>query len=71
MKAKSTTNAGKKKAAPSAYNLFVKERSKQVRQQLLDAEKAKGISKPKVAQADVVKICAQLWKEQKASNSKN
>jgi predicted SprT family Zn-dependent metalloprotease len=63
--------AGRKQAQPSAYNLFVKEQSKLVRQQLLDAQKARGIADPKVSQADVMKTCAQRWKEQKANNVKN
>jgi predicted SprT family Zn-dependent metalloprotease len=51
----------RKKAAPSAYNLFVKENSAPVRKQL-EAE-----SGSKVPQPEVMKACARLWREQTPS----
>jgi predicted SprT family Zn-dependent metalloprotease len=51
----------KKKAPPSAYNLFVKENSAHVREQL-EAE-----SSGKVPQPEVMKACARLWREQTPS----
>lgn len=55
----------KKKAAPSAYNLFIKEKSKEVRKKLNREHATKG--KPgKVPQGEVLKECARLWKEKKA-----
>jgi FKBP-type peptidyl-prolyl cis-trans isomerase (trigger factor) len=49
----------------SAYNRFVQEQSKQVRQNLIADRKAKSMP-TKVPQADVLKECARLWKERKA-----
>lgn len=51
----------KKRAPPSGYNLFVKEHSKLVREQLAKRQKGKG----KVSQADVMKECARRWQEKK------
>jgi predicted SprT family Zn-dependent metalloprotease len=48
------------KAPPSEYNLFVKEQSKRVRKRL---ERRTGGT---VAQGDVLKECARLWRVQKA-----
>lgn len=53
---------------PSAYNGFVKEQSKTIRRNMLQAERARGISSPSVRQADVMKECARLWRERKSSN---
>jgi predicted SprT family Zn-dependent metalloprotease len=58
----SDSNAGaehvpKKKAPPSAYNLFVKEHSAKVREQL------EAGSSSKVPQPEVMKECARLWRE--------
>ena len=49
----------KKRAPPSAYNLFVKEQSKTVRERLAKSQREK------VSQADVMKECARLWREKK------
>ncbi len=48
----------KKQAAPSAYNLFVKQHSKAVRDQLLKR-------KPGITQAEVMKELGRQWREQK------
>jgi hypothetical protein len=48
----------RKKPPPSAYNLFVKENSARVREQL-EAE-----SSGKVPQPEVMKACARLWREE-------
>jgi hypothetical protein len=58
----------KKRAPPSGYNLFVKEHSKAVREKLIDAQKTKGISNPRVSQPEVMKDCARLWREKKQTN---
>lgn len=55
----------KKKAAPSAYNLFIKAKSKEVREKLNREHVAKG-KIGKVPQGEVMKECARLWKEKKA-----
>ena len=52
----------RKKAPPSAYNLFVKEQSQQVRQRL------QAISNANVTQTEVMKECALLWNSQKDKN---
>jgi hypothetical protein len=57
----------KKKAPLSEYNLFMKENSKIVREQLVAERKLQGVLGT-VPQAEVMKRCAQLWKERKASN---
>jgi hypothetical protein len=51
----------RKKAPPSAYNLFVKENCAPVREQLEAA------SSSKVSQPEVMKACARLWREQTPS----
>ena len=61
----SPCGASKKKAQPSAYNVFVKEQSKLVRRALVEAQKARGVLNPTVAQSDVMKECAKLWREKK------
>lgn len=55
----------KKKAAPSAYNLFIKANSKKVKERLTQQRLAEG-NTSKVPQGDVMKECARLWKEQKS-----
>lgn len=55
----------RKKAPPSKYNLFIKENSKRVREQLIRERVARS-DYTKVQQADVMKECGRLWKEQKA-----
>jgi len=52
----------RKKAVPSAYNLFVKEKSQKVRQYL---EQQRAGTGKKVSQPDVMKECARLWRERK------
>ena len=49
----------KKQAQPSAYNLFVKQHSKAVREQLVKR-------KPGVTQSEVMKELGRLWREQKS-----
>ena len=58
----------KKRAPPSAYNLFVKEQSKMVRERMTNAQKAKGVNNPRVLQPDVMKECARLWREKNQTN---
>ena len=53
-----SSGAPKKKAQPSAYNLFVKQHSKAVRADLVT-------QKPGVTQADVMKELGRLWREKK------
>jgi hypothetical protein len=55
---KKSTSASKRRAQPSAYNLFVKEQSKIIRQKILKQKKT-------VVQGDVMKECARLWREKK------
>jgi hypothetical protein len=55
----------RKKAPASGYNLFVKEHSKSVRERLLRAQRAQGVQRPTVAQSDVMKECAKLWRQEK------
>ena len=54
--------APKKRAQPSAYNLFVKEHSKTVREQLIK-------HKPGLTQSDVMKELGRLWREHKKKQS--
>jgi HMG-box domain len=54
-----------RKKPQSAYNRFIQEQSKQVRQNLISDREAEGMPS-QVPQADVLKECARLWKEQKA-----
>jgi predicted SprT family Zn-dependent metalloprotease len=54
--------APKKRAPPSAYNLFVKQHSKVVRGQLVK-------QKPGVTQADVMKELGRRWREQKGQST--
>eukprot|EP00980_Cylindrotheca_fusiformis_P014801 scaffold4026_cov117-Cylindrotheca_fusiformis.AAC.36 len=61
--------APKKRTAPSGYNLFVKEKSKTVREMLVKKEKEKGNLNPKVSQKQVMKECARLWHEKKTTIS--
>lgn len=63
-----TTAKPKKKAPPSAYNMFVKEQSKVIRIELHQAQMARGVAKPSVAQSDVLKECARKWREHKEQN---
>lgn len=50
----------RKKAPPSAYNLFVREHSQQVRQRL------QAVNGANVTQPEVMKECARLWHSQNA-----
>jgi hypothetical protein len=59
---KQSTGASKRRAQPSAYNLFVKEQSKIIRQKMLKQKKT-------VVQGDVMKECARLWREKKESKT--
>lgn len=59
--AASVEHVPRKKAPPSAYNMFVKENSARLREQL-EAE-----SSCKVPQPEVMKACARLWREQTPS----
>jgi predicted SprT family Zn-dependent metalloprotease len=54
--------APKKRAQPSAYNLFVKQHSKAVRERLAERH-------PSVNQADVMKELGRLWRNKKAESS--
>ena len=56
----------RKKAPPSAYNLFIKDNSKKVREQLTLDRRARG-DNTKVQQGEVMRECARLWKERKAN----
>ncbi|KAG7368249.1 SprT-like family protein [Nitzschia inconspicua] len=58
----------KSQSQPSAYNTFVKEHSKLVRESLLEAQRKDGIRSPTVSQVDVMKNCAKLWRQQKSNN---
>jgi len=53
--------APKKTVKPSAYNLFVKQHSKAIRQQLVKRD-------PNVTQADVMKELGRLWRQLKVQN---
>ena len=55
----------RKKAPPSAYNLFVKKHSASVRERLTAEREARG-DLGKVPQTEVLKECGRLWKEHKA-----
>ena len=55
----------KKPAQPSAYNLFVKEKSKIIREQMKQRQLQRGVRDPKVPQSDIMKECARLWQAQK------
>ena len=57
----------KKRAPPSAYNLFVKENSKIVRERMMKDQKLRGLRDPKVSQSEIMKECARLWREKKAT----
>jgi predicted SprT family Zn-dependent metalloprotease len=57
----------KQSKPPSAYNVFVKEQSKSVRQRLRQEAESRG-DKGSVQQADVMKECARLWQEHKERN---
>jgi predicted SprT family Zn-dependent metalloprotease len=65
-----TTATPKKQAKPSAYNLFVKDQSKIVRQELMQEQRTRGIGNPTVAQSDVMKECARRWRYYKQHQSK-
>jgi predicted SprT family Zn-dependent metalloprotease len=52
----------RKKAVPSAYNIFVKEKSQRVRQYL---EQQRASTGKKISQPDVMMECARLWRERK------
>ncbi len=54
----------KKQAQPSAYNLFVKQHSKTVREQLVKR-------KPGVTQPEVMKELGRLWREQKSRSKRS
>ena len=54
--------APKKRAQPSAYNLFIKQHSKAVREQLVKRKSG-------VTQADVMKELGRLWREQKGRST--
>jgi predicted SprT family Zn-dependent metalloprotease len=58
--------SSKNQSQPSAYNAFVKEHSKTVREELLQAQRSSGALNPTVAQSDVMKECARLWRERKS-----
>lgn len=60
-----SSKAPKKPPQPTAYNIFIKEQSKTVRKNLLEAERVKGNPSPSVSQADVMKECGRLWSERK------
>jgi predicted SprT family Zn-dependent metalloprotease len=53
-------HVSRKRAPPSAYNLFIKENSTRVREQLECVYS-------KVSQPEVMKACARLWREQSRS----
>jgi len=59
----------KKRAPPSGYNLFVKEQSKAVREQLSRKASTTSGGIKKVSQAEVMKECARLWKERKGTTT--
>jgi len=63
----SSDGTPKIRAQPSAYNLFVKEKSKVVREKLTNLGKAKGCE-GKPSQSDVMKELGRLWQVQKNSN---
>jgi hypothetical protein len=57
----------KKRAKPSAYNLFVKENSKVLRERMMKEQQRRGVRDPKVSQSDIMKECARLWRAQKST----
>ena len=59
----------RKRAPPSAYNLFVKEQSKIVRVELMNEQKSQGVKDPKVSQSEVMKECARRWREKKLAET--
>lgn len=61
----SSDGTPKIRAQPSAYNLFVKEKSKTVREKLINLSKAKGC---KPSQSDVMREVGRLWRVQKNLN---
>jgi predicted SprT family Zn-dependent metalloprotease len=59
--------SSKHQSQPSPYNTFVKEQSKSVRKALLQAQRTSGAQNPSVAQGDVMKECARLWRERQSN----
>jgi predicted SprT family Zn-dependent metalloprotease len=60
-----TSATPKTQPKPSAYNLFVKNQSKIVRQSLMQEQLSKGVKNPNVGQSDVMKECARRWRDHK------
>jgi predicted SprT family Zn-dependent metalloprotease len=58
-------SSSRSQSRPSAYNIYVKEQTKGVREKLQRAQKRRGVQNPKVSQAEVMKECARLWRESK------
>jgi predicted SprT family Zn-dependent metalloprotease len=63
-------SSSRNKSQPSAYNTFVKEQAKVVRETLIQDQRKRGMQNPKVAPADVMKECARLWREQREIEAK-
>ena len=60
----------RKRAPPSAYNMFVKDQSKIIREELMHAQTSQGVRDPKVSQAEVMKECARRWRDLKERQTK-
>jgi hypothetical protein len=55
----------KKKVPMSEYNIFVRQTSSEIRDQLIKDRIMNGVLTPKVSQSEVMKECARLWNEGK------
>ena len=65
-----TSATPKKQPKPSAYNVFVRNQYKTVRQDLIHEQISRGIKNPNVAQSDVMKECARRWRDLKGRQTK-
>ena len=65
-----TSATPKKQPKPSAYNVFVRNQYKTVRQDLIHEQISRGIKNPNVAQSDVMKECARRWRDLKERQTK-
>ena len=58
-----------KRVIPSAYNMFVKEKSETIRERMVKEKQQRGVTDPKVSQSDIMKECARLWQIQKTEKT--
>ena len=61
----------RKRAPLSAYNLFIKEYSTEIREKLMKEQMVQGIQNPRVSQALVLKECALMWREKKQADEES